>query len=185
VFIGVYNTVCDIFYIERLRGKHAIWDINYASLLYVLQFGIFHFYDYHLQLKVKQQKENELQQLRLQSEIQLLKAQIEPHFLFNTLNSISASVPKENEKTRILISKLADTFRYALEASKEEFTTLKKELSFIKTYLLLEKERFEDNLEIKYLVDEFILDAQIPVMLLQPLLKMPLSTVLVRQQMLG
>jgi two-component system, LytTR family, sensor kinase len=167
----IYHVICDSLKITRLGGNQAVWDINYATLIYGLQFGIFHFYDYYLRFKEKQQRESELKQLKLQNEIQLLKAQMEPHFLFNTLNSISASVPREQEKTRVLISKLADIFRYALESSRDEFTTLDKELSFIKTYLSLEKERFGHNLEVKYNIDEFVLNAKVPVMLLQPLIE--------------
>lgn len=166
-----YQFLADIMMIARLKGKQAAWDINYATLVYGLQFGIFHFYDYYLRYKEKLMKENEFQQLKLQNEIQLLKSQLEPHFLFNTLNSISASVPRENEKTRVLISKLADVFRYALECSKQEYATVETEIAFIKTYLDLEKERYTDKLQIVYTIDPLTLDAKIPSMLLQPLIE--------------
>jgi two-component system, LytTR family, sensor kinase len=171
LLIIFYHLLCDTLKIARLRERQAMWDINYATLIYGLQFGIFHFYEYYLRFREKQQKESELRQLKMQNEIQLLKSQLEPHFLFNTLNSISASVPKEQEKTRILISKLADTFRYALDSSREEYISLDKELSFIKTYLSLEKERFGENLSVKYNVEDEVLNAKVPVMLLQPLVE--------------
>lgn len=171
ILIILYHFVCDNFGFYRLAGNQVIWDINYATLVYGLQFGIFHFYDYHIKLNKQLKREKELQNLTLQTEISLLKAQIQPHFLFNTLNSISASVPKEQEKTRVLISKLADTFRYALLASKEEFVSLEEELNFLKIYLALEKERFGNSLETDFNLDERVMNAKIPSMLLQPLVE--------------
>lgn len=170
-FIFLYQTVCDQLSIFRLSGNNVLWDYYFASVLYGLSVAIFHVYDYYQKLKKQKELENEIRQLALQSEIGLLKAQVQPHFLFNTLNSISASVPKEQEKTRVLISKLADTFRYALDASKEDFVSLEEETNFIKSYLSLEKERFTDQLQVKYDIDEVALPAAIPSMLLQPLIE--------------
>jgi two-component system, LytTR family, sensor kinase len=98
-----------------------------------------------------------------------LKAQIQPHFLFNTLNSISASVPKEMEHTREMIAKLADTFRYSLQASEQEWISLEEELDFTKTTLDLEKERLKKRLTVVYNIDESLLGIKIPPMLLQPI----------------
>ena len=104
------------------------------------------------------------------NEIDLLKAQIQPHFLFNTLNRISATVPPQQEATRELIAKLADTFRYALRATKEEMVPLKDELAFIRTYLELEKERFGNRLSIR-ISDAGTDGVMIAPMLLQPLVE--------------
>lgn len=114
--------------------------------------------------------ERELKIKAMQNEVQLLKAQIEPHFLFNTLNCISATVPPQHEATRKLISRLADTFRYALRSTKEEMVPLCDELAFIGNYLELEKERFGNRLQIR-IATEGIGDVMIAPMLLQPLVE--------------
>jgi LytS/YehU family sensor histidine kinase len=105
------------------------------------------------------------------SDVQVLKAQIQPHFLFNTLNRINASIPPQQEQTRELISKLADTFRYALQATKEDEVLLCEELHFIKTYLELEKERFGERLQVQIDASEEVMQAKIAPMLLQPLIE--------------
>jgi two-component system, LytTR family, sensor kinase len=152
-----------------LRGNAIWWDIYIPFLVYCIQFAIFHVYDYYLQNLKQKQKEKELMQAAFNSEVNALKAQIQPHFLFNTLNSISASVPREMEHTRELIAKLADTFRYSLQASEQEWISLEEELSFTKTTLDLEKERLKNRLDIHYEIDEDILQTKVPPMLLQPL----------------
>ena len=152
-----------------LRGDAIWWDIYIPFLVYCIQFSIFHVYDYYLQNQKQKEKEKELMQAAFNSEVNALKAQIQPHFLFNTLNSISASVPVQMEHTRELIAKLADTFRYSLQASEQEWISLEEELSFTKTTLDLEKERLKNRLTILYDIDEEVLQTKIPPMLLQPL----------------
>lgn len=152
-----------------LQGDGIWWDIYIPFLVYCIQFGIFHVYDYYLQNQKQKEKEKELMRAAYNSEVNALKAQIQPHFLFNTLNSISASVPREMEHTRELIAQLADTFRYSLKASEQEWISLEEELSFTKTTLALEKERLKDRLQIEYEIDQEVLQTKIPPMLLQPL----------------
>ncbi len=106
----------------------------------------------------------------MENEINMLKAQIEPHFLFNTLNRISATVPPQHEATRELIARLADTFRYALRSTKEEKVPLQDELCFIRNYLELEKARFGNRLAIRIEAGN-ISNVMIAPMLLQPLVE--------------
>jgi two-component system, LytTR family, sensor kinase len=154
-----------------LQGDGIWWDVYIPGLFYCLQFAIFHVYDFYLQTQKQKEKEQQLMQAAHQSEMNALKAQIQPHFLFNTLNSISASVPPSLEHTREMIAQLADTFRYGLRASQEEFVPLKDELKFIKDCLELESVRFQDRLTVTYLIDESLLTQLIPPMLLQPIIE--------------
>jgi sensor histidine kinase YesM len=128
-------------------------------------------YGYWLELKHQKRKEQELLQAAYQSEINALKAQMHPHFLFNTLNSISASVEPDNEKTRMLIAKLADTFRYSLQVSEEELIPIEDELTFLASYLDLEQERFKSRLRVLFDVDDAVRGTLIAPMLLQPLVE--------------
>ena len=162
-------------FIQDLRGSGYLlndaiwWDVYIPGLVYCVQFAVFHVYDFYLQTQQQKQKEKLLMQTAYNSEVNALKAQIQPHFLFNTLNSISASVPKEMEHTRELIAKLADTFRYSLQASEQEFITLKEELDFTKITLDLEQERLKKRLHIVYDIDDNLLQIKVPPMLLQPI----------------
>ena len=115
--------------------------------------------------------EGELRQAALKSELAAIKAQLNPHFLYNVFNTINASVPAENEKTRQMIAQLSDLFRYQLRATQQELVPLREELEFVKKYLDLEKSRFEDRLKITIDVPESLMKEKVPPMLLQPLVE--------------
>ncbi len=155
----------------RLTGTATIWDWYIPLLFLMLQFGCFFAYRYFQENQKKLILEGELRNAALKSELSALKAQLNPHFLYNIFNTISASVPPENEKTRHMIAELSDLFRYQLKASQTELVPLKEELEFVKKYLDLEKERFQERLEISIDVDDTILDEMVPPMLLQPLVE--------------
>lgn len=157
---------------EMKIGRSMLWmDIALPYIFYVIQFSGFYAYFFWCRSQQQLKKEKELITLAYQAEVGALKAQIQPHFLFNTLNSISATVLPEQEATRILIAKLADTFRYALRSTREDLVPLASELQFIENYLALEKERFTHRLQVEILADETVTDAAIPPMLLQPLVE--------------
>jgi len=171
IFLKSFYFVSEFLGFGHLRGTGSVWDIYIPTLFYILQFGIMHSYNYYLDNQRKIKLEAELKQVALKSELSALKAQLNPHFLYNIFNTISASVSPKQEKTRKMIAELSDLFRYQLKASKEETVALKEELEFIKKYLQLEKERFEDRLVINIDVKPEILDEKVPPMLLQPLIE--------------
>lgn len=153
----------------------AMYDIYIGAFFYSLQFALYHAYRFYLRTKEQLLREQALKDLAYQSEIKALKAQIEPHFLFNTLNSISASVPPSLEKTRVLIAQLADTFRYALKVSECQSVRLEEELNFVKTWLALEHYRFGKRLQVDFKVDPAVLTTNVPPMILQPLIENALN----------
>jgi two-component system LytT family sensor kinase len=164
------------FMLHHMKGvkyspETALWDLYVVAFFYCMTFGIFHAYNFWLHTKAQLIREQELTNLAHLGEVNALKAQLQPHFLFNTLNSISATVTPEQEATRVLIAKLADTFRYALRSTKEDLVPLADELNFISNYLALEKERFKSRLSIHIEVDGVVMDMLIPPMLLQPLVE--------------
>ena len=108
----------------------------------------------------------------LKVELQTLKAQLSPHFLFNTLNSISGLVRlDEKSKAVTALSELSQMFRKVLENQSKQFTTLEEELAFVQRYLAIQKMRFEDKLLIETSVQTQSLQAAIPFMLLHTLVE--------------
>lgn len=166
-----YYAICDLLNWGHLGGSASYWDIYIPGLFYTIQFGIFHMYDYYQKLQKQQILEAELRELALKSELTALKAQLNPHFLYNTFNTISASVPPEQENTREMIAQLSDLFRYQLKASKTELVSLAEEIDFVKTYLQLEKARFGDRLQFEFLIPDELMNIHVPPMLLQPLVE--------------
>jgi two-component system LytT family sensor kinase len=155
---------------EPLRNS-AGWLLYFNLLIYLLQFALYHSYEILRQLRVKEKIALELSSLRKEQELVTLKAQINPHFLFNTLNSISAMASTDAEETRTMIAQLADLLRYAIESSKKDFVLLKEELQFVQDYIALESKRLEDRLTTKFQVDQSLYSFLIPPMILQPLVE--------------
>lgn len=155
----------------HLEGRAQVWDLYIPALFYLIQFGIFHAYEHYRENQRKLILEGELRQAALKSELAAIKAQLNPHFLYNVFNTINASVPPENERTRDMIAQLSDLFRYQLQASQQETVPLREELAFVRKYLDLEKARFEDRLNIHIEVHEALMEEEIPPMLLQPLVE--------------
>ena len=126
---------------------------------------------FYRELREKDVLEEKLKTLAAQAELKALRAQINPHFLFNSLNTIASLVNSDPVKAEESVEKLADIFRYALSASDKEFVKLRDELDFIDSYLEVEKARFGDRLEVAKAISPDILDTLIPSLILQPLVE--------------
>ncbi len=109
-------------------------------------------------------------QLVTKAELDALQAQINPHFLFNTLNTIIMFSRTNPETARRLLIRLASFFRYALKRHGH-FNSIKEEIEYLNTYLVLEKARFRDKLKIIREIDEEIYDCKVPVLTIQPLVE--------------
>ncbi|MCH8559012.1 MAG: histidine kinase [Balneolia bacterium] len=163
--------IVDFYELGRLQGAGTIWDLYIPYLFLMFQFGCFFAYSYFSESQKQLRMENELRQATLKSELAALKAQINPHFLYNVFNTINATIPPELESTRKMTADLSDMFRYQLRASKSDFVSLADEIDFVKKYLHLEKARFEERLEFRIDVDDSLMGYRIPPMILQPLVE--------------
>ncbi|MDX2285239.1 MAG: histidine kinase [Bacteroidia bacterium] len=168
---ALYYRICEALGLFHLKEAGQVWDIYIPFLFYTLQFGVFHIYSAYQRLQAQQAREAALQKLALEQELSALKAQLNPHFLYNTLNTISASVPPEQERTRVMIARLGDMFRYILRAARQETVSLEEELTFVEDYLALERDRFGERLQYAIEADPALMQYQVPPMLLQPLVE--------------
>ena len=109
-------------------------------------------------------------QLAADAKLDALRAQINPHFLFNTLNTIASKSRTDPDEARNLLQRLADFFRYATQ-QEGHFAEFAHEYFFVRTYLSLEQARFEERLNIHYDIDPQVLVAQVPVLIIQPLVE--------------
>ncbi|MEO1515604.1 MAG: histidine kinase [Bacteroidota bacterium] len=167
----IYYLICDSTGMIRAQGSRIVWDFYITVLFYIVQFGVFHLIDYYKKLKAQQLLAAQLSQLSLQSELSALKAQLNPHFLYNVFNTINAAIPNSAKNARDMVNKLSDLFRYQLKASREEFVPLKDELEFVEKYLDLEKERFGDRLCYQINAHEELWTVPVPPMLIQPIIE--------------
>ncbi len=137
-------------------------------LLFILFYYVILYYE---DLQDKMKIESELQNLVNKAELSALKSQINPHFLFNSLNSISSLTITNPEKAQEMVIKLSDFLRYSLNHDETEKTSLKEEFDNLHRYLDIEKVRFGHRLNFKSNIDEQCIDQEIPNMILQPLIE--------------
>ncbi|HEX2921086.1 MAG TPA: histidine kinase [Bacteroidales bacterium] len=120
-------------------------------------------------LTEKNAREARLESIVKETELRLLRSQINPHFLFNSLNSISSLTITDPEKAREMIVKLSELMRYSLSRKDEQPVSLRSELENLMLYLDIEKIRFGERLVTEENIENECLDFKIPVLLLQPL----------------
>ncbi len=153
-------------------SQNAIgWVLIFNLFIYVMQFILYHAYEILRQLHVKEKLTLELMALQKEQELAILKSQINPHFLFNTLNSINAMVSTNTEETRTMIARLGDMLRYVIEGTNNKLVPLKKELQFVRDYVDLESKRMGDRLTTEFHIDQSMLTFLVPPMILQPLVE--------------
>src|SRR5580700_5367091 len=147
-------------------GNYWVWAAIYATSVTAIGIEIKIFNGVRIQIKLEEQE-----RLLLHARMEALQNQINPHFLFNTLNSISSLVRFDPEKAREVISKLATILRRLLN-SADSFVPLREEVEFIDNYLDIEVVRFgHDKLRVVKELEPASLDVMVPSMLLQPLVE--------------
>ncbi|MCI0720745.1 MAG: histidine kinase [Acidobacteria bacterium] len=124
---------------------------------------------YHDELRHKEFNEEKLSRLATRSRLDALISQINPHFLFNALNTVGVLIEENPDEARRLTAKLANIFRQTLQASEREVVSLQDELRFIQDYLEIEKARFGERLQVEERIE--VQNAQIPCFTLQPLIE--------------
>jgi hypothetical protein len=116
-------------------------------------------------------KQSELARALQLAELRLLKSQLNPHFLFNALNTVRSLIADNPSRAQSAVTRLANTLRYTLSSRQDELVTLSQELDIVADYLELESMRFEDRLRIEKLVPVDAAGVRIPVMLLQTIVE--------------
>ncbi len=147
------------------------WDALRFYDQYVITVGVYYVISYFQGLQNEEREKSELALKNKEMQISLLKSQINPHFLFNTLNSISTLIHSSKDQARKVITQLSDIFRYALESHTGKMVKLFHEIDFIENYIRIQQVRFGDRLKFEMHVDVSCLDLSIPPMILQPLVE--------------
>lgn len=152
------------FFFNTLKVRGIIGLLHYFLLT-----AFYYIVIYYTSFQEKLLRETELKNLVTEAELRSLKFQINPHFIFNALNSISALTEIDPKRAKQMIIKLADFLRYTLANNDRQKNSLSEELKNIKLYLDIEKIRFEDKFEFVEEIDEACKNTEIPSMILQPL----------------
>jgi two-component system LytT family sensor kinase len=154
----------------RLFG-YLYYNLDRWMLIYWFILILSHAFSYYSSFRKGELKASQLRTQLVQSQLEALKMQVHPHFLFNTLHSISALLSKDTEGARKMITRLGDFLRLTLENSGSMEVTLQQELEFLHGYLEIERIRFQDRLTTDIRVDPEVLDARVPNLILQPIVE--------------
>jgi two-component system LytT family sensor kinase len=147
------------------------WEGLHFHDQYIVTAAVYYVIRYFERMQKREQEKGELALKNREMQLSLLKSQINPHFLFNTLNSINMLVSSSKEQARKVITQLSDIFRYALDSHGDQMVKLIHELDFIDNYIRIQQVRFGQRLKFLKQVDYTCLGIVIPPMILQPLVE--------------
>jgi two-component system, LytTR family, sensor kinase len=148
----------------------AQFHIQLATFWVIL--GIGAAFEYYGKFRERELRASQLESRLAQAQLEVLRTQLQPHFLFNTLHTISAFMQEgEIEAADRMISRLSDLLRLALESTGAQEVALRQEMDFLRRYLEIQQIRFQDQLRVTLDVPDELLDACVPSLILQPLVE--------------
>jgi two-component system LytT family sensor kinase len=149
----------------------GVWLYAIFPILPTALITLIGYHQYWTRVLALQHRERELTELAATAQLAALRAQINPHFLFNSLNSIAQLIRSDPDKAEACVERLAEIFRYILGRAEKEFVPLGEELQMATAYLDIERARFGERLHVETSVDPRSLNQLIPNLILQPLVE--------------
>jgi len=140
-------------------------------MIYAVIVGVGHFLVYYRRYRERELATSRLEGQLAQTQLQVLRTQLHPHFLFNTLNAVSALMHKDVALADRMISRLGELLRATLDDPGSQEVTLRRELEFLSPYLEIEQARLGPRLDVRVDIDDELLDARLPYLILQPLVE--------------
>jgi two-component system LytT family sensor kinase len=154
-------------YYEKLLARFPLDFLIYSAIL-----GLGYAFDYYEKYRERETRAIQLETQLAQAQLETLKMQLQPHFLFNTLHAISSLVRDQKNKVAVqMIVGLSGLLRHSLENIGRQEVTLREELEFLELYLDIQQMRFSDRLKIEMNVEPEALDAAVPNLILQPIVE--------------
>jgi signal transduction histidine kinase len=146
-------------------------NFDWALMTYSTIVGVSYAVAYYRESQDRALKAAQLEARLMETRLRTLEAELHPHFLFNTLHAISTLVHSKPDAADRMISRLSDLLRLTFDRSGAPRITLQEEVEFLQKYLDIEQTRFQDRLEVEYHIDPEALDAEVPRLILQPLVE--------------
>ena len=151
--------------------RQYLMQLDWLLMTYSAIIGLCYALDYRRESQARAIKAANLETRLVEARLKTLQAELHPHFLFNTLHAISTLVHTNPEAADRMISRLSDLLRLTFDVAGASAVSLQEELEFLQKYLEIEQIRFQDRLSVLYDVDAETLDAEVPRLILQPLVE--------------
>jgi len=166
----VGRTAKPIVFEKSLRGILAN-RTHYNLAVYAVMVCAWYAWDYYRKFREREAQAAELAGRLAQAQLQALRMQLNPHFLFNTLNAVSSLMLRDVTAANKMLSRLGELLRLTLEKNDQQEVPLQQEMDFLRRYLEIEQIRFGDRLQLKVEIDSSTLEAAVPNLILQPLVE--------------
>jgi two-component system, LytTR family, sensor kinase len=167
-FLESYPTWPDFY---RFLQRILLTNLDWALMTYSAIVGLSYALGYYRESQARALKAAQLEASLAEARLQTLESELHPHFLFNTLHAISSLIHTRPDAADRMISRLSDLLRITFARSGAARVPLQEELEFLQKYLEIEETRFQDRLSVKYDIDPDTLDAEVPRLILQPLVE--------------
>lgn len=151
--------------------RQYLMQLDWLLMTYSAIIGLSYALDYRRESQARGIAAAQLETRLVEARLKTLQAELHPHFLFNTLHAISTLVHTNPESADRMISRLSDLLRLTFDGTGAPAVSLQEELEFLQKYLEIEQIRFQDRLSVQYEVDPETLDAEVPRLILQPLVE--------------
>lgn len=168
-----------------LNPRALVASLDFGMMNYFLVMLCYLMVDNYARFEQGRVRNVQLETQLARAQLQALKMQLHPHFLFNTLHAISELVHEDPFAAERMIAKLSDFLRLTIDHSGVPEVTLREEMDFLSRYLEIEKMRFEERLQVEFAIDRSTLDARVPNLILQPLVENALKHGLGRRSSAG
>ena len=178
VLLGFYTLIMAA--LGLTDARQSLWQAFRAQLVgsfhaevltYWMVILLSHGIDYYRKYRERELRASQLEARLAHARLDALRMQLHPHFLFNTLNSISVLMSEDVTAARRMLTRLSDLLRASLDNAATHEVSLKEELEFLNNYLQIEQTRFQDRLTVRMDIDPTVLTATVPNLILQPLVE--------------
>jgi len=152
-------------------GLYMVKKAAFDTLVYALLVGLMHGIGYYALYRERELQTSRLTAQLAESRLHVLATQLQPHFLFNTLNTVSALIRRDPDGADRVIARLGDLLRMSLQREGVPCATIKDELAFLEPFVEIQRTRFQDRLTVRMEIAPDVLEAKVPSLLLQPLVE--------------
>lgn len=168
ILIALTNNETDFY---SFNSTYHVYRLVIGGLIYMLLAINFYLVFYYEEYRSRKIRQVEMDKHLKSAELNMLKAQINPHFIFNSLNSVSSLTLTNPEKAHEMVIQLADFLRYSIRQNADQLVKLEQEIEAIELFLAIEKIRFGDRLKVDVICDEVSKSKMLPALILQPIVE--------------